>query len=196
MTATAHHDSPRARAVDRLCELANIGAGHAAGALATLCARPFVMGVPVARVVEAPAFAAPFASDLGGDGRSWTAVSFEVRGGPGGVLSLLIAPPAREALLSQLLGESAGVEAHAESALSEVGNIVASHALSAIGDLLHAAVLPSPPRLALTAGARAFNERVASLAGAREALLRIEVELSDRAGAIRALLVWVPAKLA
>jgi chemotaxis protein CheC len=195
MTASARPDESHARAVDRLCELASIGAGNAAGALATLLARPFVMSVPVARVLAPGAAAAPFATPLGGSERDWSGVLFEASGGPGGALALFFAPDARVALLVALLGKSAGVAGHAESALCEVGNIVASHALSAIGDLVGAVVLPSPPRLAAEDAPRAFAQLIAERAG-EAPVLRIEVELCDRANELRALLAWAPAQIA
>jgi chemotaxis protein CheY-P-specific phosphatase CheC len=194
MTAAAHHDSVRARAVDRLCELASIGAGHAAGALATLLAKPFVMGVPEARAVDPQAPEAPLAAQLGGPESAWSGVFFDVSGGPGGTLALFVAPPARNMLIAALLGELAREPAHAESALCEVGNIVASHALSAIGDLLHTLVLPSPPQYHALEATRAFAHLLRARASAAS-LLRIEIELSDRAGELRALLVWAPSEV-
>jgi chemotaxis protein CheC len=194
MTAATVHDEAAASAVDRLRELTSIGAGHAAGALATLLARPFEMRVPHARVLEAGATDAPWVTRLGGDGRDWTGVLFEVSGGPGGTLGLFFAREARAALLAALLGENASVAERAESALCEVGNILASHALSAIGELLGVSVLPSPPRLAATAGPREFARLVAERSGERP-VVRIEVELRDRANTLRALLAWVPASI-
>jgi chemotaxis protein CheC len=195
MTAAAHHDESHARVVDRLCELASIGAGHAAGALATLLGRPFEMRVPEARVLAAGAAGAPLATQLGGDERDWAGVLFEVSGGPGGELALFLAADARDAVLAALLGRNAGVAEHAQSALCEVANIVASHALSAVGDLVGTIVLPSPPQLVAVDAPRAFAQLSAGRAGTRP-LLRIEVELCDRAGEMRALLVWTPAEIA
>jgi len=194
MTAFAHHDEASESAVDRLGELASIGAGRAAGALATLLARPFEMRVPRARVLSAGHFDAAFAAKLGGDLGAWSGALFEVRGGPGGVLAVLFPPASRDALLSALLGENAGIEPQAESALREVGNIVASHALSAIGDLLGESMLPSLPQLELEGAPRELARIVAERAGEHPAL-RIEVELCDRARELRGLLVWVPSEL-
>lgn len=194
MSEAARHDSVRARAVDRLRELASIGAGHACGALATLLGRPFVMGVPEARIVSAGSAGAPFDTPSLGDERADCGVLFEVSGGPAGALALLFAPSARAALLERLLGKDAAVTSHAESALREVGNIVASHALSAIGELTGSAVLPSPPHFVAAGAAAEFARRLAERA-AGEPVLQIAVELSDRAGEVRALLVWAPEAL-
>ncbi|HEY8122908.1 MAG TPA: chemotaxis protein CheC [Myxococcota bacterium] len=195
MTAAAHHDEAQARAVDRLCELTSIGAGHAAGALATLLARPIEMGLPAARLLEAGDRGAELAARLGCEAREGTGVLFDVVGGLGGTLALLLTPASRGALLRMLLGESAGAPLQAESALREVGNILASHALSAIGELLGVVVLPSPPQLALVDGTGAFAAGVAERAGERPVLC-IEVELFDRGDVLRALLVWAPEAIA
>ena len=194
MTLATHHDDPRARATERLCELASIGAGHACGALATLLGRPFVMGVPEAAPLEAERAGAGSATVLGAREREGCGVLFGVSGGPGGALALFFAPAARDALLSVLLGRRAENAALAESALREVGNIVASHALSAIGELLGARILPSPPRVELQDAPSAFA-RLAAERAPGGAALRIEVELSDRAGEVRALLAWAPREL-
>lgn len=186
MIAAPHHDQARASAVDRLCELTSIGAGHAAGALATLLARPFEMRVPVARVVEARHVEQE---------RAGAGVLFDVSGGLGGTLALLFSAASRDALLAALLGKNAGVAEQAESTLREVGNIVASHALSAIGAVLGVSVLPSTPRLELREAPRALAHRVAARTGERPAL-RIEVELCDRVGEVQASLVYVPAAIA
>jgi chemotaxis protein CheC len=166
--------------LDRLCELANVGAGHAAGALAQLLGRPICMSVPcVQRGDAAGAAAAP-----GGT----SGIFFEVEGGIGGIFAVLFPPRVRDALLAELLGVAQLDSEQSESALREVGNILASHALSAVADLIGVRVLPSLPTLALEA------------AGSVLASLRvrfdepaIESQLVDRSGDLRGLLVWIPA---
>ena len=194
MTHAAPHDRDEACAVDRLCELASIGAGHAAGALATLVGRAIEMCVPEARVLEPGSADAPLATAFGGDAREWSGVIFEVEGGLGGALGVLFPAASRDRLLAKLLGENASIPAQAESALREVGNILASHALSAIGDVLGANVLPSLPRLAMQGAPHELAQLIAAQAGARAAL-RIEVELCDRARGLRGLLVYAPARV-
>lgn len=194
MTDVAHHDRDVVRAVDRLCELTSIGAGHAAGALATLVGSPVEMCVPEARLLAPGEADAPLASALGEDVREWAGVLFQVEGGLGGTLGLLFPPASRERLLEKLLGENANIEPQAESALREVGNILASHALSAIGDVLGEIVLPSLPRLSMEGAQHELAQLIAANAGERAAL-RIEVELCDRVRALRGLLVYAPARV-
>jgi chemotaxis protein CheC len=185
----------RAAAVDRVRELTNIGAGQAAKALADLLGRPCRMRVPMARVLPADRVSAPLVAGSGADGRERMAgVFFEVDGGLGGVLALLFSEETRTLLVRQLLGDPAADPAAplAESALREFGNILVSHVASAMADTLGVAVIPSIPLLVEEDAASAL----ASLVGLREprraAALRIETEISDRHGAVRAVLVFVP----
>ena len=172
--------------LDRLCELANVGAGHAAGALARLLGRAVWMDPPKLRVAarrgrEAAARALGVAT---------SGVFFEVQGGIGGTFGVLFPRRAREALLEALLGDPDPHSEEAESALREVGNILASHALSAVADLIGDRVLPSLPVLADEAAGA-----VLTTLQERGEPVRIESRLVDRDGTLRSLLVWIPAAL-
>lgn len=170
--------------LDRLCELANVGAGHAAGALAQLLGCPIRMSVPRVQRGEAGGVARS-----GGPGTS--GIFFEVEGGIGGVFAVLFPPRVRDALLAALLGVAQPESEQSESALREVGNILASHALSAVADLIGARVLPSLPTLALDAA----GSVLASLQ-VRYDEPAIESRLVDPSGDLRGLLVWIPASAA
>ena len=170
-------------ALDRLCELVNVGAGHAAGALARLLGCPIRMSVPRVHRSRSSRGVAPGAGTSG--------IFFEVEGGIGGVFAVMFSPGERDALLAELLGEARPESEQSESALREVGNILASHALSAVADLVGARVLPSLPTLALEAAGTvlaSFQARFDEPA--------IESQLVDPRGHLRGLLVWIPASAA
>ncbi len=175
--------------LDRMRELASIGAGHAANALASLTGRTCEMRVPTVRLLSAQR--APTAE--GPDERDMTGVFFEVEGGLGGVLALLLPPASCERLLAHLLG-GAGHDPNdpaSQSALREVGNILASHAANAVGEMLGVSMLPSIPRLALGdamgALARLLARRVP-----HPPELRVETEICDRARELCGILVFAP----
>jgi chemotaxis protein CheC len=172
--------------LDRLCELANVGAGHAAGALAGLLGCAVWMDPPKLRVAGRRGRE----EAAGALGVATSGVFFEVRGGIGGTFGVLFPRRAREALLEALLGDPDPHSEEAESALREVGNILASHALSAVADLIGDRVLPSLPVLADEAAGAVLT----SLQERGEPV-RIESRLVDRTGALRSLLVWIPAAL-
>ena len=67
--------------VDRLRELTNIGAGHAATAFARLVGRPCRMRVPTVRVLTADSAAIPFVASVRDDERrGMTGIFFEIEG--------------------------------------------------------------------------------------------------------------------
>jgi chemotaxis protein CheC len=194
MTQLANHDAASARHIDRLCELTSIGAGNAASAFAALLGRPWEMGVPHARVLAPEVIDAPLAQLGAVDALDCSGVMFEVQGGLGGALGWLWTPASRDALLSTLLGESASIEAQAQSALQEVANIAASHFVTALGQMLGESVLISVPQLEMSGAPMAFAA-LATLHGGGRPTLRIEIMLRDRVTAHEVLLVYAPAEL-
>jgi chemotaxis protein CheC len=175
--------------LDRVRELASIGAGHAATALAGLTGRTCEMRVPTVRLEGAGA--PPLAGE-----RDMAGVFFEVEGGLGGVLALLLPAATCERLLAHLLGGEWTLRSDplAQSALREIGNILASHAADAVGETLGVRMLPSLPMLALEDAPGAL----ATLLALREPAaptLRVETEIHDRAHELRGILVFVPDRL-
>jgi chemotaxis protein CheY-P-specific phosphatase CheC len=173
---------------DRLSELASIGAGHAARAFAQLTGRTIIMDPPCARINRLE----PAAGSE--DEEPWrSGVIFEFDGCVSAIVGILFRPSMCDAVVRQLLGASADEAMHpetVESALMEVGNVLASHVASAIADTLKARLLPSIPTLAFDGA----EEQLQELAMARGASpgLRIECELTDRAGELGGLVVMIP----
>ncbi len=165
-------------AIDRYCELANIGAGHAAGALASMMGRPIRMRVP--QVVHPGVSETRDLADLG------AAIFFDVIGGVGGHFVVLLGGETCRELVRTLLGDDSLDSEEAVSALSEVGNVLASHALSAVADQLGSLVLPSIPDVVLDTPDAAFRDRVGDPSA------QIENTLEDHEGQACGVLVWAP----
>jgi chemotaxis protein CheC len=179
--------------LDRVRELTSIGAGHAADAFARIVGRPCRMRVPTVRLLRAEALASGFVGSIRDDERaSMCGVFFDVEGGLGGVLALLFPRASREPIVRALLS-TAGALVHdaEESALRELGNMLVSHAVSAMADTLGTRVLPSIPVLAMEDALAALGSLVA-LRYAGGAALRVETEISDAEGRYRGVLVYVP----
>jgi chemotaxis protein CheC len=174
--------------IDRLSELLNIGAGHAASALAALLGRTFWMRVP--RVRSAGAVPLRGGLEAGAGLAAGAALLFEVEGSVGGIVALWLPGASREALARRLVGEDARERPElVESALREAGNVVVSHVCSAIADTLGARLVPSIPTLVSGDG----EAELGALAARRgRAWLRIESELVDDEGELRGLLVFLP----
>jgi chemotaxis protein CheY-P-specific phosphatase CheC len=103
-----------------------------------------------------------------------------------GMVALLLPDPVREALIEALQADTAA--AVRQSALREVGNIVASQAVSAVADRLGARIALSVPTLVASDGARTLDRllsrrRVAAIAVS-------ELECSGAGG--DAILVFAP----
>lgn len=175
--------------IDRLTELANIGAGHAAGAFAQLVGRTIWTEVPMLVQGEAPGtLGAPSAVS-----EDWcTGVFFEFDGCVDALVGILFHGPSSEILVRRIVGIDSGELAPTliESALMEVGNILASHVASAIADTLRARLLPSIPSLAMEDAEGAFSDWVEERVGGDA--LRIESGLSDESGELRGKLILVP----
>lgn len=175
--------------LDALVALAHAGAVQAAEAFAQLAgeaieARPPLVVADATGVVDADPDA--------------TGVFFELDGCLDALIGIVLPGPASEALVRRIVGlESAPLEQErapleapvVESALMEVGNILASHVASAIADRLGERLLPSIPTLAMAEADVAFEAFVARTVGADAP--RIESPLVG-AGAIRGRLVLVP----
>jgi chemotaxis protein CheC len=177
-----------ARELDRLQELTSIGAGHAATAFSQLTGRPFWMGVPCIAKGEEGALAPQLRA-----GDVWsTGVFFELEGCLDAVLGLLFHAEASEAVVRRVVGIDEGEVAPTwiESALMEVGNIVASHVASAIADTLGERLLPSIPSLAMNQAEQALAQLL--LDGPGIDALRIECQLIGDDGCLGGLLVLVP----
>jgi len=182
--------------IDRLSELANIGAGHAAGAFAQLTGHTIRMEVPRVRLVgrsHGTGGEEAKYSDLAGFDSGWNSgVIFEFEGCLNAVIAILFRRSMCDAVVRQLIGQSEGYlpPETVESALMEVGNVLASHVASAIADTLGARLLPSIPMISLDF---AFDQ-LASLARSRgnPGEFWIECELVDGEGELGGLVVLVP----
>jgi chemotaxis protein CheC len=185
------------RELDRLSELANIGAGHAATAFSTLTGRPIWMDVPrvcdqwdedMRRVQGGE----PSAHGNGPHDEWSTGVFFEFEGYLNAVVGILFHAAASEAVVRRVVGiEEGELSAHCiESALMEVGNILASHVASAIADTVGQRLLPSIPTLAMNHAERELDALVRLREG--EHRVRIECVLKDEAGELGGMLVLIP----
>ena len=135
--------------MDVLKEVGNIGAGNAATALSQLLNRPIDMGVPTVQML-------PFeevAEKVGGDERIVVTVFLRVEGEAPGNLFFMMTPEAAKMLLNRLAGfglkEGLMFTDMEQSALSEIGNILAGSYLSSLADFTKLSMYPTVPGLAI-----------------------------------------------
>ncbi|MDN4616529.1 chemotaxis protein CheC [Paenibacillus sp. PsM32] len=143
--------------MDVLKEVGNIGAGNAATALSQLLDKPIDMAVPKVQIL-------PFekiADKVGGPEQIVLAVFFRVEGEAPGNLFFILTPEAGKGLLHRLAGIEASDEEFfnemEQSALSEIGNILAGSYLSSLADFTKLSMTPTVPGLAMDMAGAILN---------------------------------------
>jgi chemotaxis protein CheY-P-specific phosphatase CheC len=177
--------------LDRLVELARAGAIQAGEAFAQLVGHPVSTDDPVVRIMaETP----PSAGTSSAAGLGSTGVFFEFEGCLDAIIGILFLEDASDLLIRRIVGiETGELESPiVESALMEVGNILASHVASAIADRLDARLLPSIPSLAMSDAEAEFESFVVRAVGAEAP--RLESRLSHDEGEPIGRLVLVPTR--
>lgn len=133
--------------LDALREISNVGMGHAATALSQMVGQTIHLHVPqvtLADIADVPDF-------LGGPEQVVVGITLQVRGDALGNILLVFPIESAERMVCQLLGRDQGGDVFDEMGIStvkEVGNILASSYLGAMGSLLNLSLLPSIPLLA------------------------------------------------
>ena len=177
---TAYLDPSALAAAGRFSKLAWIGARRAAAAFASLLRREMHAGEPRPRV----------AAGAGARGDAETAVIFEMQDTVQGLIALLLPHDVCESVFSTLCPETDVSSPAGESALREVGNIVASQAVSAVADHLGGRITLSVPILVREGGGLIFDELLAERREGRAGLVT-EIELCE-SGERRGLLLFAP----
>ena len=165
---------------ERLYELTSIGASHASMAFTLLLHRAIAPTAPVFREVD----------DYCADDSWSTGVIFQADGELTGLVAILLPVASREMVAERLIHEEdlVGCPKTVESALRELGNIVASHTMSAIADRLGGRILLSVPVLVMEGADTAF----ASMLRDRGAEHCVECELTDATSEIHVRLIFAP----
>lgn len=154
---------------DALNELGNIASSHAITSLAEMTGMTVGMEVPNVNVVKVEEVKKRLEEE-----KIVAGILIGLEGSFTGYMQILF--PERSAfamidlLMGKMPGETAGIESDMEeSALMEIGNILASAFCDAIADFLQFSLLPSPPSFAFDmAGAVVENALIALVADARE----------------------------
>lgn len=135
--------------MDVLKEVGNIGAGNAATALSRLLDKPIDMAVPKVQLLSFD----EITESVGGAERIVLAVFLRVEGDAPGNLFFIMSPEAGKKLLRRLTGmhisEDEEFSEMEQSAISEIGNILAGSYLSSLADFTKLAMFPTVPGLAM-----------------------------------------------
>ncbi|MHB8709871.1 MAG: chemotaxis protein CheC [Desulfuromonadales bacterium] len=167
--------------LDALKEISSIGMGHAATALSQMIGQRINLRVPRVSVTEISAVP----DYLGGAETLMVGVTLQILGDARGSIMLLFPQESAHHLLRCLLQREERTLVMSElnvSALKEVGNILASAYLSAIGNLLHKTLIPSVPLLSYDMAGAVVDYVLIELSQGGNLALMVETDFSGDAG--------------
>jgi chemotaxis protein CheC len=161
--------------LDALREISTIGMGHAATALSQILDQRIDLRVPKVSVTAIDTVP----EQLGGAESLMVGITLQILGDARGSIMLLFPQESACRLLSCLLHREERALVMSElnvSALKEVGNILASAYLSAIGNLLHKTLIPSVPLLAYDMAGAVVDYVLIDLSKGGDVALMIETD--------------------
>jgi len=178
--------------LDALREVGNMGAGRAATALSQMLGRTVTMDVPAASVLPLEQLSAP----LGGPEALVAATYFRVHGDAPGRLLVVLGEaslgPVVGALLGLPSGQAPALDATAQSAIKELGNILCSAYLNALADFLGFPLLPSVPALAIDMAASVLQSVAVDASQSGAQALVIEARFRQAGQEVPIFLYYLP----
>ncbi len=149
--------------IDALNELGNIGSSHAANALSALLMHQIELTVPAVEIVDLAEVHEYVTDD------PFAIILFEMQGeiDHAGYILFLLPLSSAIRMINVMMGmddENREIGEMDESALQEIGNIMASAFLNATAELLSVIMMPSPPNLVIDMGHAVIEEILTDLA--------------------------------
>lgn len=172
--------------LDALREIANVGSGTAATALSSMIGVPIDLAVPSAQALPLSEAVAA----LGNPEEAAIGVVLPVDGDVPGVVLLVFSPESAVSLCRLL-----GVELESEvgpSALAEIGNILGSAYVGALGTMTGIEFDPAPPQIVRDMLGAIASSALVSALGSAETVLLLDSELEVEGQACGFACVFVP----
>jgi chemotaxis protein CheC len=175
-------------------EVGNIGLGNAMMALSTMIDQGVNMAIPEVNIVPLSAF-----TKMAGGAESVSAcVYMPVEGDAPGHVAFFLPEACARGLADSLMGQPAGTTQELDeiscSALMEVGNILASAYLVAIGSITGLNLLSSPPALAVDMTGAILSSIATAFSENEDTALTVLTRIGDVGSAIEGFFLYVPEK--
>lgn len=171
--------------LDALMEISNIGVGHAATALSQLLGTGVDIRVPCVAVLDI----SDVPDQIGGADRPVVGMFLKMLGDARGNMLFVFPKESADRLVSILLntgrGEGGAYPEMAMSALQEVGNILASAYLSALGTLLDISLICSTPSVSYDMAGAIVDYTLIELCRTEDKALLVETEFFIRGDEIK-----------
>lgn len=164
--------------LDALMEMSNVGVGHAATAFSQLMGTTVNIKVPQVSVLEV----SEVPEKLGGPERSVVGLFFKILGDASGNMLLIFPDESAIKMVSLLLNKNEDeIDMNSDlviSALNEVGNILASAYLSALGAMLSITLIPSTPNISFDMAGAIVDQTLIELCSMEDRALFIKTNFS------------------
>lgn len=178
--------------MDALREIGNVGAGNAATALSQIINRKIDMTVPQVSIM--PLGDVP--DVVGGPDAMVAGVYFRVFGPAPGSILFLLPRESAFSLVDMLMGREKGqtqsLDSLDESALMEIGNILAGAYLNALSYFTKFTLLPSIPALAVDMAGAILSIILIQIGQMGDHALVIETEFSSAGGGVKGHFFLIP----
>jgi chemotaxis protein CheC len=161
--------------IDIIREIGNIGMGHAATAMSQLIGQKVMLRVPQITITDI----ARVPDLLGGAEKLVVGITLQILGDARGNILLIFSRESASRLLSSLISSDEKgwvLDELSSSALREVGNILSSAYLNALGSLLQLSLIPSIPLLAYDMAGAVVDHVLIELSPAGEEVMVVETE--------------------
>ncbi|WP_101843904.1 chemotaxis protein CheC [Halobacillus sp. Marseille-P3879] len=162
--------------LDVLKEVGNIGAGNAAASLSTLLNKPINMSVPSIQVIEFDKV-----MDLaGGADNETVSISLRIEGDAPGSMFFMLSPQQADDFITELFKEESGSTELRQSALQELGNIIAGSYLSSLADFTQLDLMPTVPVVVSDMAGAILSAGLIKLSQYYDRAIVIETLLEDK----------------
>lgn len=178
--------------LDALREIGNVGAGNSATALSQIIQRKIDMTVPQVAIMPL----ADVPDVVGGPDAMVAGVYLRVFGPAPGSILFLLPRESAFALVDMLMGRECGhtqnLNSMDESALMEIGNILAGAYLNALSFFTNLTLLPSIPALAMDMAGAILSVILSQLGQLGDHALVIETEFTTEVEGVKGHFFLIP----
>ncbi|MDT8317602.1 MAG: chemotaxis protein CheC [bacterium] len=178
--------------LDALMEISNVGVGNAATALSQMLNTSVEIRVPSIKLLEI----SDVPEHLGGDDKAVLGMFLKMLGDASGNMLFIYPIESAERMVSLLLQQDLkGEELFSElalSALKEVGNILASAYLSALGTMLSINLICSTPSISYDMAGAIIDYTLIELCSSEDKALVVETEFFLRGNEVKGNFFLIP----
>lgn len=177
--------------IDALGEIANLGTGHAVSALSDMLNKRIDMDVPIVDIVPVEE-----AIEIIGSDKIVAGVFLQIKGDIDNNFLVMIPRESALAILDLLMDREMGTtqifSSIDESALMEVGNILACAYSDALAEFMDVSMIPEPPQLAFDMSIAVMEHVLLQFEDNSETALLFHCEAGERKQKIQIHLMMLP----